>query len=417
MNILLVHQNHPGQYREIAPRLVADGHRVVFLTQRRDVVAQGYPIVVYEPDHKAKDDAYSYTAIYESAVGTAVGALRACRALANKGFKPDIVVGHAGWGEILFVKEVWPDVPVLGYFEYFFIPKGGLVDYDPEFQSGPEISAKLTARNANNLLNLVQCDYGYTATEWQRDIHPLMFRPKIDVVHEGVRTERLLPDHSDGQAITIGGKAVRRSDEIVTYIARSLEPSRGVHVVLRALPRLQKLRPNARVIVIGGDGVSYGARLPGNQTFRQLLMEQLGATVDWTRVDFVGQVPYGDLVRLLRIARCHIYMTAPFVISWSLLEAMALEKTIVASDVAPVRQFMTHGRTGLLVDFFNPLALADRVAEVLADPDHLRAMGQAARRHIVQNFDFETVCYPQFLALLDRIRPGFLAADKARGVA
>jgi glycosyltransferase involved in cell wall biosynthesis len=176
--------------------------------------------------------------------------------------------------------------------------------------------------------------------------------------------------------------------------------------VLRSLPRLQRLRPKAHVVVIGNDGVSYGAKLAGGQSFKDMLLAELGNSVDWSRVHFVGHVAYRDLVNLLRLARCHIYMTVPFVISWSLLEAMALEKTIIASDVAPVRQFITPGKTGLLVDFFDPAGLADQVAEVLAHRDYYREIGERARAFIQSAYDFETVCYPQFLTLIERVLLG-----------
>jgi glycosyltransferase involved in cell wall biosynthesis len=238
-----------------------------------------------------------------------------------------------------------------------------------------------------------------------------MFRPKIEVLHEGIRTDRLIPDHDTRFNIGIGDLRLTRDDEIVTYIARNLEPARGFHTMLRALPKLQRLRPNARVVIIGGDNVSYGARLGGGKTFRQLFTEELGDRVDWSRVHFVGSLPYEGLMTLLKISRCHVYLTVPFVVSWSFLEAMALEKTVVASDVAPVRQFAEDGKTALLVDFFDTNALALRIADVLRHPDHFREIGRAARRDMIARFDFQTKCYPEFLSFLDRLLPGVVGAS------
>ena len=411
MNLLFVHQNHPGQFREIMPRLIAEGrHRAVFLTQRDVPEPPGYPVISYKPAFEKPAVHNSYTEMFESCASAGVGAMRAALELKRRGFCPDLIIGHAGWGELLMLKEVWPGVPVAGYFEYYFIAKGGLINSDPEFPSAADIAAKLVTRNANNLLNLVGCDAGFTASEWQRWTHPEMFRPKIEVLHEGIRTDRLIPDHDTPFNLGIGELRLTRDDEIVTYIARNLEPARGFHTMLRALPKLQRLRPNARVIIIGGDSVSYGARLGGGKTSRQLFTEELGDRVDWSRVHFVGNLPYEGLMTLLKFSRCHVYLTVPFVVSWSFLEAMALEKTVVASDVAPVRQFAENGKTALLVDFFDTNALALKIADVLRHPDNFREIGRAARQDMIARFDFQTKCYPEFLRFLDRLVPGVVGA-------
>lgn len=416
MQILFVHQNHPGQYREVMPRLLREGrHRVAFLTQREVAENQGYPVITYKPDWPKAENPNSYTEMFESCVSSGVGAMKAAYALKRRGLDPEIIVGHAGWGELLMLKEVWPNAKVVGYFEYYFIAKGGLINSDPEFPGAPDIASKLISRNANNLLNLIHCDAGYTASEWQRWTHPEAFRSKIEVMHEGIRTDKLTPDHTTPFNLKINDLLFTRDDELVTYIARNLEPARGFHTMLRALPTLQKARPKCRVAIIGGDSVSYGARLGNGKTFRQLFTEQLGDKVDWSRVHFVGQLPYEGLVKLLQVARCHVYLTVPFVVSWSFLEAMALEKTIVTSDVTPVRQFATDQKTAFMVDFFNPVALAEKVADVLAHRDHYRDIGIAARRDMIERFDFNTRCYPEFLQFLDRVVPGVVnPSDLAR---
>jgi glycosyltransferase involved in cell wall biosynthesis len=405
MNLLIIHQNYPGQYRESLKLLAGSGrHRIVFLTQRRDVASPAdHSVVAYKPDETGTPARHPYVEMFDSSIRTAIGAMQACRQLKEKGFTPDLVIGHAGWGELIFVKEIWPQVPVLGYFEYYFIPKGGLVDSDPEFPASPDIAARLHARTAPAYLSLMRCDDGYTATAWQKQTFPEIFHPKIKVLHEGIRTDLLAPDHEGAEPLTIGSVTFRRGEEIVCYIARNLEPGRGFHTMLRALPRLQRERPNVRTAIVGSDGVSYGGRLAEGKTFRALFTEQLGDSVDWSRVHFLGQIPYPALIRLIQLARCHVYLTAPFVVSWSLLEAMALEKTVVTTDVAPVRQFVEHGRTGFLVDYFKPDDLGCRIAEVLSHPDNHRAIGKAARRHVVANYDFKGVCYPQLLGFMNRV--------------
>lgn len=407
MKILFVHQNYPGQYREIVPRLAASGaHQILFLTQRRGLPApKDHTLAIYQPDHIPAKDAYSFTRWFEQGCGTGIGVAKACGQIKQKGFTPDIVVGHIGWGEITFVKEVWPDVPVVGYFEYYFIPEGGCLNFDPEYPERPNISALLHARNAMNYLSYMRVDDGHTATQWQKETYPDLFHDKIKVMHEGVRADKLQPDHDSAIEVPLADPPFRRTDKLVTYLARNLEPIRGVHSFLRALPHLQAAHPDARVAIIGGDEVSYGSKLPDGDSYRARLCQELGDRVDWSRVHFLGRVPYPQLIDLLKLSRCHVYLTVPFVVSWSMLEAMALEKTIVASDVAPIGPFIEHNRNGLLVDFFASDKIAQTIAEVLSDDSGRRDLGQAARATVLEKYDFNTVCYPQFIALLNKLLP------------
>jgi glycosyltransferase involved in cell wall biosynthesis len=227
----------------------------------------------------------------------------------------------------------------------------------------------------------------------------------LKAIHEGIRTDRLKPDPKAHIKLGRIERPITREDEVFTYMARNLEPARGFHQFMRALPHIQRLRPNARAVVIGASGVSYGnkAKEPGG--FRALMEKEVGQELDWERIHFVGQVPYEHYVSTIQVSSCHIYLTVPFVLSWSLLEAMAMEATVVASDTSPVREVMEDGKTGFLVDYFQPEAMAEKVAEVLAHKNHFRNIGRAARRHIVANYDFATVCLPQFLNHLNAILP------------
>ena len=404
LKFLFVHQNYPGQYREILPRLSAGGqHRIGFLTQREAFPEpDNVSVLRYKPEKFALSDSHPYTSWFQKCNANGIAVMKACLTAARQGEKPDVVIGHAGWGELLFVKHVWPDVPVLGYFEYYFIARGGLINFDPEFRSARDIGPRLDARNAPNNVSLLNCDAGYTATEWQKRTFPEIFHSKIEVFHEGVRTDRLIPDHDSDLSIEIAGSRFTREDELVTYVARNLEPSRGFHIMMRALPLLQKLRPAARVCIVGGDGASYGAKLREGESFRARLTQELGDRVDWTRVHFLGRIPYAELIGLLKLSRCHVYLTAPFIVSWSLLEAMALEKTVVASDVEPIHQFIEHEQTGFLVDFFSADSVAESISEVLRHEDNFRHISRAARKHVVDNYNFETVCYPNFVKFVNQ---------------
>ncbi|MEL6587876.1 MAG: glycosyltransferase, partial [Pseudomonadota bacterium] len=355
MKILFVHQNMPGQYREMLDWFLEQGgHELVFLTQRKNFPEiKGIKKVVYQAHHTPGKDAYGLSRVWEEASGMGYGAALAAAKLKDAGFVPDIILGHTGWGELLFMKQVLPDVPVLGFFEYFYLAQGGPVNFDPDEPSNETTPFLIQARNTVPFQNMHAVDRGICPTFWQRDTFPKDYHDRLYVCHDGIRTDRLKPNPN----VTLGlGRAgqITRDDEIFTYIARNMERTRGFHVFMRALPKILKERPKARVLIIGGNESSYGKKSVREGGFRAEMEAEVGHLIDWDRVHFLGQVPYDQFQNVVQIGRCHIYLTMPFVLSWSLLESMSMQATIVASDVAPVREAITHGETGLLVDFFKP---------------------------------------------------------------
>lgn len=408
MKLLFVHQNMPGQYRELLQWLAATGkHDIVFLTQRRDAPqVPGVRRLIYEPHHRPKKTAYGLSKVWEEATGAGYGVALAAQALEQKhGFRPDLIMGHTGWGELLFLKQVWPDIPVLGFFELFYRLKGGIVGFDPSEPIQAHKPFTLEARNAIPYASLHGVDLGHCPTNWQAETFPQVFRDKFYVCHDGIRTDMLRPDPQVFVKLGSLERPLTRQDEVFTYMARNLEHARGFHIFMRALPRILSERPNARVVVIGGNEVSYGRESTHPDGYRAQLIEELGDSVDWSRVHFVGRVPYSTYCQIIQLSRCHIYLTMPFVMSWSLLEAMSMQATIVTSDVAPVREAITHGQTGLLVDFFDSNALADQVVDVLAKPQDYAHIGPAARNHVVETYDFLTRCLPEHLARMNSLLP------------
>ncbi|AHM03585.1 putative glycosyltransferase [Roseibacterium elongatum DSM 19469] len=407
MKILFVHQNFPGQYRELFKWFVEQGdHEIVFLTQRTEVPhIKGARIVTYKPHHKPAKDAYALTQYWEECAGAGFGAAMAAQSMDKAGFKPDIILGHVGWGELTFMKEVWPDVPIIGFFEYYFLAKGGSVGFDPEFPASAHTPFVMHARNAVNFANIQTVDLGHSPTAWQRDTFPETFHDKIYVCHDGIRTDRLRPNPEASVPLGRLGRSVTRQDEIFTYMARNMEPTRGFHVFMRALPHILAARPNARALIIGGNEVSYGKASDRKGGYRADMEREVGDRVDWDRVHFLGRVPYEAYQQIIRISRCHIYLTVPFVLSWSLLESMSMGATIVASDVAPVREAVTHGKTGLLVDYFQPEKLAQQVADVLERPGTYAHLGPAARQHVIETYDFRTRTLPVHLARINDLLP------------
>ncbi len=411
MNILFVHQNMPGQYRELVQWLAAQGgHRIFFLTQKKDAPnIAGVETRVYKPHRKPAKDAYGLSKVWEEAAGAGFGAAMAARAMeAKDGFKPDIVIGHVGWGELTFFKQVWPDVPIIGFFEYYYNMAGGLVGFDPEEPISEHSPFLMQARNAVPLANIETVDQGHTPTQWQKERFPKSFHDRMYVCHDGIRTDKLLPSPEVELKLGRLEQPLTRDDEVLTYMARNLERARGFHQFMRALPRIMQERPNARVLVVGGNEVSYGGKSTDPRGLRGEMEAEVGERLDWDRLHFLGRVPYADYQKIIQISRCHLYLTMPFVLSWSLLESMSMGATVVAADVAPVREAVTHNETGLLVDFFDSEALAAQVVEVLADPAKFAHLGPAARAHVVKEYDFLTRCLPEHIAQINALVP----ADK-----
>lgn len=408
MKLLFVHQNMPGQYREIVQWLLATGqHEIAFLTQRRNPPQfDGLRTIIYKAHHRPAKDAYGLSKVWEEATGAGFGAAMAARKLEQDGgFKPDIVVGHVGWGELTFFKQVWPDVPIIGYFEYYYNLQGGLVGFDSDEPVSDHAPFLTQARNAVPLANIETVDLGQCPTLWQRDRFPTSFHDRMYVCHDGIRADRLVPNAAATLALGRLERPLTRDDEVITYVARNLEKARGFHILMRALPRILRERPNARVLIIGGNDVSYGGKTDKPGGLRAEMEKEVGHEIDWTRLHFLGQIPYPDFQKLVQLSRCHIYLTMPFVLSWSLMESMAMQATIVASGVDPVREVITHGETGLLVDFHDPDALAQQVIDVLSDPAAFAHLGPAARVHILEHHDFLTRCLPEHLRRINDLVP------------
>ncbi|WP_157269406.1 glycosyltransferase family 4 protein [Azohydromonas aeria] len=407
MRVCFIHQNMPAQFRHLIAALLQRGDEVLAVGERGAVERWGarharlsvFGYGLPDPKQFAATPAHLRELDAQVARGHAVA--RALRTFNAKGLRPDLIVVHPGWGEAMFIRAECPDTPMLGYCEFFYRARGADVGFDPEFPSGPDALARLQLRKAPHLLALDDIDAGVCPTEWQRAQFPAGFQHKLAVVHEGVDTRLVRPDLE--AVFERDGLRLRRGDPVVTYVARNLEPYRGFHTFMRALPALQARAPHARVVVVGGDEVSYGQRLAPGQTWRARLQAELGARVDWSRVHFTGKLPYAQYLKLLQVSAVHAYLTYPFVLSWSMLEALASGCAVVGSRTAPVQEVIEHGRNGWLTDFFDAEALAGKLAQVLRGGAEVEAARQAARATVVERYDLATRCLPDGLALLERV--------------
>lgn len=376
---------------------------VVFITQRTGVSLPGVRTIVYKPQRTVTKDVHHYLLEAEAHVLNAQAVARVALDLKQGGFIPDIMIGHNGWGEIWYLKDVYPAAPLLGYFEFFYRFEGADVNFAPDTNKLFDTRPRVRTKNIGNLLGLDAADFGQCPTVWQKTLYPQRYHPMLHVVHEGIDTAVACPAPKARLSIPDAELELDADDEIVTYVARNLEPYRGFPTLMRSLPEILGRRPNAHVVIVGGDESSYGDRLPEGQTHRQRMLDELGDALDCSRVHFLGKVPHPTFITLLRVSSVHIYLTYPFVLSWSMLEAMATGCLVVASRTAPVEEVIRDGYNGLLVDFFSPRELADRVVAALADPAAFAPLRHRARRTVVDNYDLRTVCLPGQLKLIDRI--------------
>ena len=387
MNVLFVHQNFPAQFRHIAADLSLDATmRVAAIGAATSGSISGVEIVRYAAGEPDLSRTHAFARRFDAECRRAEQIIYAAQGLRSDGFVPDVVVAHHGWGETLPLRSAFPDARLITYCEYYYQVSGGDVGFDPEApRLTVDAETALRARNATTLLALAECDAAVSATEWQRSTFPAEFRRKISVIHEGVDTDEVRPN-GEASFSPRPGLTLRPGDEVITFVARDLEPLRGYLTFMRSLPKILRERPQAQVVVVGGDGVSYGAAPPEGSNWKAIGLGEVAGGLDLDRVHFVGRVGRVDFIKVLQISACHVYLTMPFVLSWSMLEAMAARCAVVASDTAPCREVVRDGVEGLLVPFFDHGALAEAVISLLTDRLHAEALGAAARRRIKKHY-------------------------------
>ena len=403
MNILFIHQHFPGQFKFLAPALVQQGHQVrALLVNKTDAQTwEGVTLVPYQTQRGSTPAIHPWLIDFETKTIRGEACFRAALALKDGGFTPDVIIAHPGWGESLFLKEVWPSAKLGIYCEFYYHARGADMGFDPEFVAtdAGEV-CRLQLKNLNNILHFEVADAGISPTHWQASTFPEPFRSSISVIHDGIDTAYLLPNPA--ASLTLNGQlTLTKADEIITFVSRNLEPYRGYHIFMRALPALLKQRPHARVVIVGGDDVSYGARAEAGTTWKSVFIDEVRAQIadaDWQRVHFVGHIAYVPFITLLQLSTVHVYLTYPFVLSWSLLEAMSIGCAIVASDTAPLREAIVHDETGRLVDFFDQHALVDEVCQLLEDATLRERLGNNARAFAIKQYDLKTCCLPKQLA-------------------
>lgn len=414
-SVLFVHQNYPAQFGHVARGLVRErGYRCAFLSLRPPGNDGGVERAQYAPVGGATANTHYCARTFENAVAHAHGAHEAAKRLAEGGFRPDLIVGHSGFGSTLFLREVF-SCPVLNYFEYYYHPRDSDLDFRPEFPPSTLDVLRSYCRNAMILLDLENCDRGQAPTHWQRSLFPERARDKIEVVFDGVDTRLWRRDPRPRTVLQPSGDPASGSTSapiaipvprgprgrVVTYVSRGFESMRGFDVFMKVAKRIYLARPDTLFLVVGTDRVAYGGDLKyiPEKSFREHVLKQ--DDYDLSKFLFTGHVPPAELANLLSLSHLHIYLTVPFVLSWSLVDALACGTVVVASDTPPVRELIAHGRNGLLAGFFDVDRLAELALQVLDDPPAHQHLAEAGVELVRNEYSLD-VCLPRILDLYER---------------
>lgn len=400
MNFVFIHQNMPGQWRHIIAHLAAEKkHRIVVIGKRKRLTVPGVEHRSYQLSSRyEKFGGHEALGSFESFLTHGRTVASILHGLKAEGFQPDVIAAHPGWGESLFAKDVFPDVPLLHYCEFYYRSRGS--DYGFSGGGSAMQAMNLRARNAGLSLGLEAMDWGVSPTQWQKGLHPADSHHRISVIHDGIDTDVVCPN-DQAQLTLPNGVTLTAKDEVVTFVARNLEPQRGFDRFVRAAQIVQRQRPHVHVVIEGGDGVSYGRQRADGRSWKSHLLDQV--QLDPQRTHFVGQQPFAEHIKLLQISTVHAYLSVPFVLSWSMTEAMSAGCLVVGSDTAPVRDLIQHGRNGLLVDYFDVDNIATTLAHALHNREAMRRLRANARATIVAGFDQKRQCVPRLVQLLEDI--------------
>ncbi len=409
--ILFVHQNFPGQYKHIVNALSIDNDKYDVHT---------LSIQKFE-DKKTTNHHYNITSSnvmgvnqwaveFETKMIRADACAKKSMQLKQNGFYPDLIIGHPGWGETFFLKEVWPNAKIISYAEFYYKTSDCDIDFDldllenilkKDFEEFHQFNQfKLNARNAPFTHIYSISDYLVCPTEFQKDLLPDIIKPNVKVIHDGIDTDYLKP--IEDLSIKIGGTIFTKKNKLITYVSRSLDPYRGFHIFVNSIPKILKDNPEANILIVGNaETPGYGATPPGGKMYKEICYGPIEDEIDNSRVHFLGRVPYDSFVKIIQLSTIHVYLSYPFVLSWSMLEAMSCGALVIGSNTDPVTEVLHDEKNGLIVDFFDSDSIAEKVTQVLNNSNKYNDLRNNARKTIIDNYDLKTICLPRHLGLIN----------------
>ncbi len=405
--ILFVHQNFPGQFKSLAPALIKEGYDVHALGFKDNVdnvdPYPGLTLHSYQIDKGTSEDIEPLAKEFETKMIRGKNAANKCDELKAKGFEPSLIISHPQWGETFFMKEIWPDAKFLSYFEiHWGNNKDSDVNFDKEFYN-EEFSRfterKLVPRNAYNEYIYMKSDRILTPTEFQKSTAPDYLQKRIKVIHDGINTNIIKPSNDVEVNISDNIKLTKK-DKIISFVNRTLEPQRGYHIFMRSLPKILKEDSEVNVLIIGGNERGYGLEPPVGKKWQNIFYDEVKDDLDQSRVHFLGRIEYKAFLAILQVTTLHVYLTYPFVLSWSLLEAMASESLILASRTAPVTEVIENNKNGLLIDFFDIKGLSNIALDVLNNSDKYNDIRKQGRKTIINKYDLKKKCLPEQIKLV-----------------
>ena len=404
VKFLFVHQNFPAQFGRLAAWLNSQPeHQVFYLTRRTDVEYGNIKRAIFKEHRKAGEATHRYLRPVEDMVIQGQAAYRTATYLKQQGFVPDVIYGHSGFGATLYMKDVFPKSAFVGFFEWYYQSHFADSGFDPAEKVTEDDECRIRTRNMMVLPDLVSCDAGVTPTYWQHQQFPPEFLAKLRVIHDGIDVRYFSP--APGTKLVLEEPALDLSDaaEIVTYVGRGMEPMRGFPQFMEAMSKLMARRKKLHVVIVGADRIAYGPPLPGDKGLKEEMLKKY--PFDMERLHFTGLQPYFGYKRVLQASTVHVYLTKPFVLSWSMLEAMACGCTLVASDTEPVREVIKHNENGLLTPFFDTDRIAATVEQALDDAALRKRLGENARETAVRHYDAQNTL-PQHLRVLQMAYAG-----------
>jgi glycosyltransferase involved in cell wall biosynthesis len=395
-HVLFIHPNFPAQFGHVAAYLAREkGFRCTFVSEKPPGLADGVERIQYRVQGGATESTHYFSRTFENAMWHSHAIYEALRA--RRDVRPDLIVAHSGFLSSALLRELYA-CPIVNYFEYFYHTRGADMDFRPDFPATELNCLRARARNANLLLDLENCDIGYSPTRWQQSRFPAIFQLKIRKIFDGVDTRLWRPNAEVPRVVA--GRSIPDDIRIVTYCSRGMESMRGFDIFMKVAKLLCDRRKDVLFVIVGEDRVCYGGdqEVIGQKSFKDWVLSC--DSYDLSRFFFTGLLPPAALAHLFAISDLHIYLTVPFVLSWSLMNALACGTTVLASDTAPVQEMIRDGENGLLEDFFDIEGLAERAAKVLDAPQQYRDLGRAGV-HIIQERYSLDVCLPHMLALYE----------------